>query len=777
MKVAACFSCCLREVATRWVALASLLLLAVAAPPTHAASDAALRLLGVGNEAYRAGDFVQATLAWTQAIDFCRLEGDAATEGEARARRGEALQTLGFLRDAISDLESALKHAEATRDPVQTAALTGALGNAYLHARDLKAARPMIERSLAEARRSADHRLLAASLNNFGNLQFAFGDTTAAAAAYEESAKHAERAGDKELASTATVNGARVAAADVNSAAAISHLNQALSRTRALPPSHAKASSLVSIGRIGADLAANRVPGALEVAYRAYREGGDTAEEIGDRRELSLANGYLGELYLAAGRTGEAEMLTERALTEAQRLAAPDLLYRWEWQRGRLLRNAGEREKAIGAYRRAVASVQSIRLDIPVEYRAGRSSFRDTIGPLFTELADLLLQSAPMSSSPAELATILDEARDTVELIKVAELRDYFQDRCIVELQARTRGIESVATRTVAIYPVVLSNRLELLLSFADGLKKQVTVTVDQSTLTAAVRRFRQLLEQPQNNAYLASARQLYDWIIRPLEPELAARSIETIVFVPEGPLRTIPLAALHDGKDFLIRRYAVATAPGLTLIDPKPLGPSGGAEKRTLITGLTEGVQGYEALPSVATEVQAIGRMEKALVLMNEEFQAKRVEEELRRVPYSIVHIASHGEFDSDPEKTFLLTHDGKLTLDELENAVKYSRFREQPLELLTLSACRTAMGDDRAALGLAGVAIKAGARSALATLWSISDDASAELVVRFYESLRRGGTSKAKAVQEAQLATRDDRRFEHPFFWAAFLMLGNWL
>jgi CHAT domain-containing protein len=742
-----------------------------------AASDAALRLLGVGDEAYRAGDFLEATRAWTKAIDFCRLEGDKATEADALARRGEALQSLGYLNDAVADLQVALKHAESTGDALQAAAVRGALGNAFLHARDVKAARPLIEESVRGARAGGDRRLLAASLNNFGNLSFSERDTTAAAAAYQESAAIAESVGDRELALTAAINGARLAAAGREPAAALPRLRQALARGRELPTTQSKAGSLLSIGRLAADLAEARIAGARELAYAAYREAAAAAEQIGDRRGISLATGYLGELYLAAGRRSEANILTERALAEAQRLRAPDLLYRWEWQRGRLLRAAGEREQAIGAYRRAVSSVQSIRQDIPVDYRFGRSSFRDTIGPLFTELADLLLQSAPLADSPAQLAGILDEARDTAELIKVAELRDYFQDRCIVELQARTRGIESVASRTVAVYPIILPERLELLLSFSGDEKMQVTVRVDQETLTAETRRLRRFLERPATNDYLAPARQLYDWIIRPLEAQLAARNIETIVFVPEGPLRTIPLASLHDGKDFIIARYAVATAPGLTLVDPKPLVSSAATQRRSLVTGLTEGVQGFSALPAVGPEVDAVGRLENAAVLLNEEFRTNRVEEELRRVPYSVVHIASHGEFGSDAENTFLLTYDGKLTLDRLENAVKFSRFREQPLELLTLSACRTAMGDDRAALGLAGIAIKAGARSALATLWSISDDASAELVIRFYQGLQEKGVSKAKALQSAQLATRDDKRFQHPFFWAAFLLLGNWL
>src|SRR5690606_23254109 len=119
---------------------------------------------------------------------------------------------------------------------------------------------------------------------------------------------------------------------------------------------------------------------------------------------------------------------------------------------------------------------------------------------------------------------------------------------------------------------------------------------------------------------------------------------------------------------------------------------------------------------------------------------------------PFSVVHIASHGQFTSDPRESFLLTFDGRLNINGLERLIEPSRFRDRPVELLTLSACTTAAGDDRAALGLAGIAVKAGARSALASLWFINDEASAELVAGFYDALAEPGATKAGALQTAQ-------------------------
>jgi CHAT domain-containing protein len=254
----------------------------------------------------------------------------------------------------------------------------------------------------------------------------------------------------------------------------------------------------------------------------------------------------------------------------------------------------------------------------------------------------------------------------------------------------------------------------------------------------------------------------------------LIQQKIQTLVFVPDGALRTIPFSALHDGKSFLIQKYALAMTPGLYLTDPRPINLQ---KIRTLAGGLIRSVQGFPSLPYVAEEVQSVRSLFEADQLINEEFRAGLLEQELRESRYGILHIATHGKFTSDVNNSFLLTFDGKLTMSKLEQLIGLFRFRQDPLELLTLSACQTAVGDDRAALGLAGVAIKAGARSALATLWFINDEASAELIAEFYRQLRDPAVSKAVAIQRAQIKLLGDRIYDHPAYWSPFLLLNNWL
>src|SRR5438477_10152722 len=198
--------------------------------------------------------------------------------------------------------------------------------------------------------------------------------------------------------------------------------------------------------------------------------------------------------------------------------------------------------------------------------------------------------------------------------------------------------------------------------------------------------------------------------------------------------------------------------------MEPTPLKK----EKIELVVyGLSDGVQGFAPLQYVPGEMSNLKKLFGGTELINQQFVKANVDKEFAQERYSIVHIASHGHFDSDAKKTFVLTFDSKLTLDELEALIRPAQLRDKPVELLTLSACQTAAGDDRAALGLAGVAIKAGARSAFATLWFINDQASSELVAEFYRQLQEPTISRATALHRAQIKLLSNWRYEHPGYW----------
>ena len=319
-----------------------------------------------------------------------------------------------------------------------------------------------------------------------------------------------------------------------------------------------------------------------------------------------------------------------------------------------------------------------------------------------------------------------------------------------------------------------MHDRTETIISLPSGLQR-VKSKVTSDELTEVVRVFRQHLEKRTTSEYLTEAWQLHEWLIRPIEPILAKAKIDTLVFVPDGALRTIPMAALHDREKFLVEKYAIAITPGLTLMEPRPIARE---NVTVMASGLSEAVQGYAPLPFVTTEMKKLGELFPGQTILNQDFGEERLKKEFAAQPYTIVHIASHGEFNGDVKKTFVLTYNSRFTLDALEQLLRPSQLRDQPVEMLALSACQTAAGDDRAALGLGGIAVKAGARSAFASLWFVSDQASTTLVGDFYTSLRnKPKLSKAQALQQAQIKLLRDERFDHPCLWAPYLIIGNWL
>ncbi len=508
-------------------------------------------------------------------------------------------------------------------------------------------------------------------------------------------------------------------------------------------------------------------------ALDAFNAARVVAQTIDDMRALSYTWGYLGQLYESEQRYAEALELTRRAVVAAQRVQAPESLYRWQWQVGRLLYTQGQLQEGLETYRRAVATAQSIRHELPHNYGKPPASFRLTTGRLYVEFVDLLLQRAATLPEQAQITAYLKEARRTIEQVKAAELQDYFRDDCVDAARSQVTSLDAVSKTAIVVYPILLPNRIELLVSLPNGLLR-LDVPVSTQRVTEEIRKLRVKLEKRATWAFLPHAQQLYDWLIRPLEPALSTIELETLVFVPDGPLRTLPMAALHDGEQFLIRKYAIAITPGLDLTDPRPLQRG---KAKVLAVGLTQPVQGFPSLPFVENELQAVQNLYAGDTMLNEAFRVPNMERELRKEPFTIVHIASHGQFSSDVKETFLLTFDDKLTMDNLDELVGSFQFRDNPLELLTLSACQTAAGDDRAALGLAGIAIKAGARSALATLWFINDESSTILVSEFYRQLQETAVSRAAALQRAQLKLLDNPLYEHPVYWSPFLLINNWL
>jgi CHAT domain-containing protein len=753
--------------------------------PAGAAQHAGRSELDAGIAAFDRGAIESAIETFTQVAQRAEQRGDRAELIVALVHLAEGYSALGRYRQAVVALDRALTAAEASADRSQVAWILARLGGALLATGPPPTAEATLRRALDMAREVGDRSLAASVLNDLGNQLASRKAMPEALAAYRESASLAEASGQDLLLAGVRINEARALRQTGAAAPARAALDDAFARLDRSAPSQHAAFALVGVGVGYRELRAAAPDQAGDLLLRAGQaldRARDRAGSLGNRRTLSYALGYLGALYEDERRYDEALRLTEEAILAAQQASAPESLYRWHWQAGRLHRKMGSGDEALVAYRAAAQQVTGMRPELAVRYGEPTGSFRESTGPLFLELVDLLLRQAGavqaggaggIADPDGTVRALLGEARETIEVLKVAELRDYFRDDCVDIALSRVVQLDVVSPTAAVVYPIMLADRTELLVTLPSGLRR-FTVPVGEPALTQEVRQFRRMLERRTTRQYLRHARQLYDWLIRPLQAELAEAKIDSLIFVPDGALRTIPMGALHDGQHFLVEQYALAITPGLKLTDPRPLDRK---RPRILAVGVTEAVQGFPPLPEVEAELVALREVFGGTTLLNAKFSVANIERELRTGAYTIVHIASHGEFGGDVDKTFLLAFDGKLTIDRLDQLIGLFKFRDEPLELLTLSACDTAEGDDRAALGLAGVAVKAGARSAVATLWSVNDEASAELVADFYRELKRPEVSRAAALQRAQVKLLADPRYHHPGFWSPFLLINNWL
>ena len=278
------------------------------------------------------------------------------------------------------------------------------------------------------------------------------------------------------------------------------------------------------------------------------------------------------------------------------------------------------------------------------------------------------------------------------------------------------------------------------------------------------------------------SLNELYNYIIQPIAPELASAKIENLVFIPDGVLKNIPLAALYDGQQYLIENYNVSIAPSLNLVELETINRS---EKQVLLAGLgrenpnNEETSFFTPLVNVEAELNSIKDLIPAskVILLDQTFTEQKLAEEIKLSYAPIVHIATHGQFSSELEQTYLLTWDEVINLKELENLFTQYQREKQSIDLLVLSACQTAVGDEKAALGLAGISIKAGAKSTVASLWNVDDKSTSLLMTKFYQELLNNQTSKTNALRQAQMEMIQSNQYNHPFYWSAFILVGNWL
>jgi len=345
-------------------------------------------------------------------------------------------------------------------------------------------------------------------------------------------------------------------------------------------------------------------------------------------------------------------------------------------------------------------------------------------------------------------------------------------------------------------------DRLELVLVTAEGtiVRRQVAGASRKLVLAGAGQLLSQVTDRRRlhSKRYLPAAQQMYRWLLAPLEEELQSRGINNLVFIPDEGLRSVPLAAMYDGQGFAVERYSIGLMPSLSLTDTRYV------NVKTMQV-LAMGTETFPAFPdqetlwAVPAELNAIAtQLWPGQAFLNENFTLKNLHKARKSRPIGILHLATHTLFQPGaPENSYIYFRDEKVSFDQLRQAI----VGNSAIELLVLSSCRTALGDRDAELGFAGLAVQVGVKSAMGSLWHVSDEGTFALMTSFYEHLKTAPI-KAAALQQAQqamlrgevrlqngqlitqtgrfplspaLADLENVNLAHPYYWSSFTMIGN--
>ncbi|MBW4557151.1 MAG: CHAT domain-containing protein [Trichormus sp. ATA11-4-KO1] len=503
---------------------------------------------------------------------------------------------------------------------------------------------------------------------------------------------------------------------------------------------------------------------AVEYAESALQ----TAQSTNNQRLKSESLGTLGKLKLKQSQT-----YFEEALSQAQSIRAWDLAYQWQQELGYLYQKQGKTKAALKAYGAAIESITQVRDNLLSTNADLQFSFYEKVEPVYRDYMRLLLASPQPN---------LKQVLQTNERLQTAELENFLQ--CgkldIIPLNE----VKNLPSSPPVIHIIDLGDSIEVLVQSTDASLHRHSV--DSKLIREHVDNLLDILQSPKlasitKNLILAHSQALYNLLIAPIKTYLPSSG--TIVFILDTSFQSLPMGLLYDGKDYLFQHYNIAETLGSKVRQPKFLSKK---QMRALIAGLSQvgpsfsdanSPLGIKALPGVEVEVENIQKQTtSSKVLLNDQFTSQRLEQQLSTTDYPIIHLSTHAQFSSDVQRTIFFTWDKLVTVLEFNSLLKHkTQTSENAIELLVLSACETAKGNKRSALGIAGVAAQAGARTTVATLWKVDAGSTALLMEEFYKNLNNA--PKAEALRLAQMSLFSNPQYKHPYFWAGFVLVGGWL
>lgn len=724
-----------------------------------------------GQLQFAQGKTEAALTTWEQTAQLYTQIGDDAGITRSQINQCHALRVLGFYRRAQTILEKLKVSLVSKPDTAIKVATLRSLGIALEQSGDVDRAGMVLEQGLTIAKRlKLDNEINATQLM-LGNLARTKQQVPKAIDYYSLAAGSPTNL----VSIQARLNLLSLQIEAKQMAEAEQLIAPIQQQLAALPPNRIKFNAQINFAQSLSKL--NR----QSLAARVLAETIQQSKKLDDRqRTQSLALGTLGELYRQQGQWQDAEDATSRALTLVASANADDLAYRWYGQLGYVLAKQNKDKQAIESYTEAIERLKLLRKDLVDVNRDVQFTFKESIEPTYRELVGLLLKP----SNQNDTGKNLDRARNLIEDLQVAELDNFFREACLNNNKVIVDEVVDRENPNAAIiYPIILENELQVIVKIpGQKILKQHRVAKNRQEVESNLQQLQSLLLEPDRTKDIQRlSQEVYSWLVAPFESEFKGK-INTLVFVLDGSFRNVPMSVLYDGKQYLIEKnYAIATNLGLRLQSPKPISKS---TLRILAAGLAKPSKQFSSifsdLPEVPSQMKAIRDTGVMMTeLKDDKFTIQSFGEQVKDIPYNVIHLATHGQFSSQIDKTFLLANDGELKLVEFDKLLRdRAQTQRNPIDLLVMSACETAVGDNRATLGLAGVAVKAGAQSTLASLWKVKDSSTAVLMGEFYQELNKGNISKAEALRRAQMKLmKEYSNYSAPLYWAPFILVGNWL
>ncbi|WP_339383113.1 CHAT domain-containing protein [Phormidium tenue] len=762
---------------------------------------AAMRNLGRAYSQLR--QYQKAINSYQQSLVIARQTRDLNGEADSLSGLGNSYYSLSQYQKAIDYHQQSLVLFRKIGYLSGEAESLRGLGISYYSLSQYQKAIDYHQQSLAIAKKIADVDLQESALGNLATVYIFLGQDQKAIDLYQQAIVNARQI--RNNSEVIWLNNLGITFSNLGQyKKAVDYFNQSLAIVKEYSDPSVEGSLLGNLGYLYGRL------GEYQTAIDFHQRSLMIFKQIGNRQDEGVALIGLGHAYNVLGKYQQAVDFYQQSLGVFKQIKDRTREHHSLSYLGLTFKNLNQSEVSILFYKQSVNVTESIRKGITKLVKEDQRFYLETVERSYRRLTDLLLKQGRIM-----------EALQVLDLLKVQELEDYFKnikgsdrsaqgvrllepEKAISEkllavnfdnskeinsqlanqIQQLPKSeinkvpdyLQKIPQGTALLYPLILDDRLEIILFSPNTIPISRTVKISQKELETLVIDFRAALLDAGSEDVKEPAAQLYKLLIKPIEAELIQAKATTILYAPDGILRYIPIAALYDGKQWLAEKYQISNLIAYSLFDfsaqPKNspnilAGAFGGkaGEKK----------HGQNALPATLTEVKAIANsFQNSVILTEEAFSRQAIESKFKN--HNVLHLATHAEFNTGaPDKSFIIFGNGdKIRLGEITD------WQIPNIELIVLSACQTGvgkLGDGVEILGFGYQVQKAGAKQAIASLWKVDDAGTQALMVAFYQELQKGDVTVTEALRRAQVSLIKSPNFNHPNYWSAFFAIGNGL